>query len=182
MALVSSCAKSLLDFEPHYVLPKPPSDNRLWRARSGLRKGAVSAIVHAVLQNRGDSSIRHTITEQTYTTNSLTPEARQYVNLVRQDLKCKLADPKKTRKGIAFAAPVREASDNEFIFLVYRPVFEDRRRDAGNAKKIIEDTLFDEDRYVHTWVLPMEIDKENPHVDVWIYRLPRTIFARGSLL
>ncbi len=158
---------------PHIVIPKPPTDNRIWRARSGLRKGAMKELI--VAAHMGETAFRRAIMKHTYTTTSLTPEARTYVNDVRHGLGCPLyRTDEKARSGVRFRSPFY-VPDGEVAFLMYRQVFKDRRRDAGSVKKIVEDTLFDQDRYVHTTILPISIDKVCERVEVWLYRLPLTL-------
>jgi len=151
---------------PHLVLGLPPSDNRIWRANAMLRKGALPAIERINLRLKG---AYQEVLKHVFVRNILSKEARNYVNDTRHALGCRpSAEGDKGRS--AFESPLT-VEKGEHVYLIYRPYFKDRRRDAGNCKKIIEDTLFDQDRKVHTWVMPAMVDKENPRVEVWIFRV-----------
>ena len=53
-------------------------------------------------------------------------------------------------------------------YVLYRCYLKDRMRDAQNCQKTLIDALYKQDRRVYPWCLPEEVDKENPHVEVWI--------------
>jgi hypothetical protein len=54
------------------------------------------------------------------------------------------------------------------VFLFYRPIFKDRRRDAQNCSKALVDCLYGNDKYVYPCPLPPKYDKKKQGVEVWI--------------
>jgi len=62
-------------------------------------------------------------------------------------------------------------AENEFYVMAYVAQFPDRRRrDPGNLRKSIEDALFKDDERVYTWVMPPKIAKDDPCVEVTLWR------------
>lgn len=53
--------------------------------------------------------------------------------------------------------------------IVYLP---DKRRDGSNIEKVLKDTLkgvvYDDDKWVLIHIVKIEIDKNNPRVELWI--------------
>lgn len=155
---------------PHIVLPKPPSDNQVWRAHTRIKKGGAARVM--MMARQGAKAVYAEIMQQVVSHNILSAPARAYVNDVRKALGGEFDRDDKCRTGVNYKAPCVVA-DGEMIIMLYRPVYEDRRRDAVNGQKIVIDTLFDQDKYVHPWILPMQLDKEDPRVELWLYSMPR---------
>ncbi len=140
--------------EPTYVLDLPPSDN--------LRLG-----VYAWIDKKSRKAKARII---------LTAKARDYINTTRGSLGAPVVEVKRGGDEV-YGAP-EEAKEGWQYFLIYKPYFPNLvKRDAGNYKKILEDTLFSEDKSVYTWPLPAEVDAENPRLVVWIY----TVYSGGGL-
>ena len=63
-------------------------------------------------------------------------------------------------------APWKVTTDYRCV-LVVKPFYPNRKWDAGNVKKAVEDVLFAQDKDVLTWIMPPGLDKEQPRVEVW---------------
>ena len=91
----------------------------------------------------------------------LSPEARDYLNLIR-----------------TFNLWIPQAT-NHTVMLYECRFPNNRRRDAGNCMKILKDALFQEDKNVLGWELPPrrgvqknKLNYEGGEVAVWLVEVP----------